>query len=294
MSVTAARAPAAGFGLSEAVLNALPHPVITVAPDGRIARRQCRRRILLRSRRPGAAPPPHPRVRALRQPVARAHRPGARAGRTGERVSRRSRHAAHGGERIVDMHVAPMPEQPGHVVIVLQERTMADKIDRQLTHRGAARSVIGARLDAGARDQEPAVGHSRRGATARAGRRRRRPRADAAHLRRGRPHREARRPHGGVLRRAADGARSGQHPRGARAREAARGLRVCPQGAHRRGVRSVAAAGLRQPRPAGAGLPQPREERRRGDGRRGRRRDPAHHGVPAGRPARGARARRRA
>jgi two-component system nitrogen regulation sensor histidine kinase GlnL len=35
-----------------------------------------------------------------------------------------------------------MPEQPGHVVVVLQERSIADKIDRQLTHRGAARSVI--------------------------------------------------------------------------------------------------------------------------------------------------------
>ncbi len=47
----------------------------------------------------------------------------------------------NGGERIVDIYVAPVPERPDHVVLVLQERTMADKIDRQLTHRGAARSV---------------------------------------------------------------------------------------------------------------------------------------------------------
>ena len=31
---------------------------------------------------------------------------------------------------------------PDHVVVMLQERTIADKMDRQLTHRGAARSVI--------------------------------------------------------------------------------------------------------------------------------------------------------
>ncbi len=37
---------------------------------------------------------------------------------------------------------APLPEQPDHVVVMLQERTIADKMDRQLTHRGAARSVI--------------------------------------------------------------------------------------------------------------------------------------------------------
>ena len=46
------------------------------------------------------------------------------------------------GERTVDLHVAPLPERPGHVVIMLQQRTIADKMDRQLTHRGAARSVI--------------------------------------------------------------------------------------------------------------------------------------------------------
>src|SRR5436309_3990877 len=46
------------------------------------------------------------------------------------------------GERLVDLNVAPVPEKPGHVVVMLQERTIADKMDRQLTHRGAARSVI--------------------------------------------------------------------------------------------------------------------------------------------------------
>jgi two-component system nitrogen regulation sensor histidine kinase GlnL len=45
------------------------------------------------------------------------------------------------GEHIVDLYVAPLPERPGHVVVMLQERTIADKMDRQLTHRGAARSV---------------------------------------------------------------------------------------------------------------------------------------------------------
>jgi two-component system nitrogen regulation sensor histidine kinase GlnL len=46
------------------------------------------------------------------------------------------------GDRLVDLHVAPLPEQPDYIVVMLQERTIADKMDRQLTHRGAARSVI--------------------------------------------------------------------------------------------------------------------------------------------------------
>jgi len=48
-----------------------------------------------------------------------------------------------GAEKVVDIHVAPVPEFPGSVAVMFQERSMAEKIDRQMTHRGAARSVTG-------------------------------------------------------------------------------------------------------------------------------------------------------
>ncbi|MBT9370196.1 nitrogen regulation protein NR(II) [Rhizobium sp. CSW-27] len=48
-----------------------------------------------------------------------------------------------GQEKLVDLYVAPVVSEPGSVVVVFQERSMADKIDRQLTHRAAARSVTG-------------------------------------------------------------------------------------------------------------------------------------------------------
>ena len=48
-----------------------------------------------------------------------------------------------GPDKVVDIYVAPVIEIPGSVVVMFQERTMADKIDRQMTHRGAARSVTG-------------------------------------------------------------------------------------------------------------------------------------------------------
>ncbi|MBB6465159.1 two-component system nitrogen regulation sensor histidine kinase GlnL [Aminobacter lissarensis] len=48
-----------------------------------------------------------------------------------------------GIEKMVDLYVAPASELPGSVVVMFQERSMADKIDRQMTHRGAARSVTG-------------------------------------------------------------------------------------------------------------------------------------------------------
>ena len=45
--------------------------------------------------------------------------------------------------RLVDVYAGPYPDQPGLVVLMLQQRTMAQMIERQLTHRAAARSVSG-------------------------------------------------------------------------------------------------------------------------------------------------------
>ena len=50
--------------------------------------------------------------------------------------------------RVVDAFVAPLPMSDGGVTLLLQERSIAEKMDRQLTHRSAARSVtaLGAML----------------------------------------------------------------------------------------------------------------------------------------------------
>ena len=47
------------------------------------------------------------------------------------------------GPRLVDAHGSPLPEQPSLIVLMLQQRTMAQMIERQLNHRAAARSVSG-------------------------------------------------------------------------------------------------------------------------------------------------------
>ncbi len=133
---TAASAPA------EAVLHALPHPVLMVAPDGHIADANVAaeqffeasipvlRRHMVRELVPFGSP-----LLALIEQVRKS----------GAAVNEYKVDLAtprNPGERLVDLHVAPLPEYPGHVVVMLQERTIADKMDRQLTHRGAARSVI--------------------------------------------------------------------------------------------------------------------------------------------------------
>ncbi len=46
-------------------------------------------------------------------------------------------------QQIVDVDVSNIPEREGYMLVSLQLRSIADTISRQLTHRGAARSVAG-------------------------------------------------------------------------------------------------------------------------------------------------------
>ncbi|WP_055049121.1 two-component system sensor histidine kinase NtrB [Devosia sp. A16] len=54
-----------------------------------------------------------------------------------------SRFSDAGDDRIVDVFASPLSDADGRIALLFQERTMADKIDRQLVSRGAARSVTG-------------------------------------------------------------------------------------------------------------------------------------------------------
>ena len=45
--------------------------------------------------------------------------------------------------KLVDVYAGPMMDNPSMIVVMLQQRTMAQMIERQLTHRAAARSVSG-------------------------------------------------------------------------------------------------------------------------------------------------------
>lgn len=127
---------------SDAILNALPNPVLLVAPDGKIVdanmaaesffeiSTQFLRRQSLKELVPFGSP-----LLALIDQVRSSGSPvnEYKVDLGTPRI---------GGDRQVDLHVAPLTERPGHIVVMLQERTIADKMDRQLTHRSAARSVI--------------------------------------------------------------------------------------------------------------------------------------------------------
>src|SRR5262245_53038176 len=135
MSDIELRSPEPPPGVADAVLNALPLPVIIVASDGKIADANVAaesffeaslpllRRQLLRDLVPFGSP-----LLALLDQVRRR---GAAVNEYKVDLST----PRNPGDRLVDLHVAPLPERPNHVVVMLQERTIADKMDRQLTHR---------------------------------------------------------------------------------------------------------------------------------------------------------------
>src|ERR1700756_259651 len=127
---------------ADAVLNALPHPVVVVAPEGKVVDANVAaeaffevsvlllRRMSLRGLVPFASP--------LLTLIEQVRNRGAAVNEYKVDLGT----PRNPGDRLVDLHVAPLAEQPDYVVVMLQERSIADKMDRQLTHRGAARSVI--------------------------------------------------------------------------------------------------------------------------------------------------------
>jgi two-component system nitrogen regulation sensor histidine kinase GlnL len=133
--------PTLPSGTADAVLDALPHPVIMVSADGRVANANAAAEsffeaslpLLRRHRLCDLVPFGSPLLALIDQVRVR----GAAVNEYKVDLGT----PRNPGERLVDLHVAPLPERPDHVVVMLQERTIADKMDRQLTHRGAARSV---------------------------------------------------------------------------------------------------------------------------------------------------------
>jgi len=127
---------------SQAIVNALPHPIFLVAPDGKIVdanmaaesffdiSTQFLKRLSLKELVPFGSP-----LLTLIEQVRDSGSPvnEYKVDLGTPRI---------GGDRQVDLHVAPLAERPGYIVVMLQERSIADKMDRQLTHRSAARSVI--------------------------------------------------------------------------------------------------------------------------------------------------------
>lgn len=125
------------------VLNALPHPVFMVSGQGRFDFANAAAEAffqssftVLKNRTFGWFLPHGSPMRTLVEQVQQTRSPISEY-----KVDVSSPRL--GQERYVDVYVAPVVEHPDSVVVLLQVRSMADTLDKQLTHRGAARTVTG-------------------------------------------------------------------------------------------------------------------------------------------------------
>lgn len=130
----------AGSGAAK-LLDALPHPVVAVLADGSIAEANSAaeaffgmsRTSLWQQRLANLVVAFSPLLSLVEQVKSRG------AAINEYRVDLNL--AKPGSGRLVDIFVTPLQEPAGSVVIMMQERSLAEKIDRQLTHQGAGRSA---------------------------------------------------------------------------------------------------------------------------------------------------------
>jgi two-component system nitrogen regulation sensor histidine kinase GlnL len=135
-------------GVDDLIVNALPLPVLTVGPEGRIVHANAAAevffdmslRMMQRQRLNDFIPYGSPVIALIedvrqRRSSVSEHRIDISTPRTGV-------------DRVVDIFATPLGDHGADVVVMLQEKTIAEKMDRQLTHRGAARSItaLGAML----------------------------------------------------------------------------------------------------------------------------------------------------
>ena len=130
------------------VLNALAQPLLAIDAQGMVIDVNAAaetffdtgRGTLLRSRLDGLLPFDSPVLALVAEAIkSRATVNGYKIDISTPRI---------GSRGLVDVFIAPLPQPSDSVAILLQERAIAEKIDRQLTHRSAARSItaLGAML----------------------------------------------------------------------------------------------------------------------------------------------------
>lgn len=123
------------------LLNALPHPVISVLPDGSIADANAAAEVFFGMSRTSLWQQKIGQIVTADSPLLSLIEQVRAGGAAINEYRVHLRLAKPQGERLVDISVTPLRDPGDGVVVMLQERSLAEKIDRQLTHRGAGRSV---------------------------------------------------------------------------------------------------------------------------------------------------------
>ena len=125
------------------LLATLPHPILVLGEDDRVLYANAAAESFFSLSQGMLKRQTLPDIIAFSSPlaalVAQVRRTGATVNEYGVDVGL----PRSGVHRLVDVFGGALPEQPGLIVLMLQQRSMAQMIERQLTHRAAARSVSG-------------------------------------------------------------------------------------------------------------------------------------------------------
>ncbi|MGH6796202.1 MAG: two-component system sensor histidine kinase NtrB, partial [Methylocella sp.] len=135
-----ARITPAGYDPAR-LLNALPHPVVALRPDGSIAEANSAAEAFFGMSRTSLSQQRLANLVVVFSPLLSLVEQVQSRGAAINEYRVDLNLAKPGSGRLVDIFVTPLQEPAGGVVIMLQERALSEKIDRQLTHQGAGRSV---------------------------------------------------------------------------------------------------------------------------------------------------------
>jgi two-component system nitrogen regulation sensor histidine kinase GlnL len=125
------------------LLSVLPHPILVLGDDDRVLYANAAAETFFSLSQGVLKRQTLPDIIAFSSPlsalVGQVRRTGATVNEYGIDVGL----PRSGVQKLVDVFAGAMPDHPGLIVLMLQQRSMAQMIERQLTHRAAARSVSG-------------------------------------------------------------------------------------------------------------------------------------------------------
>ena len=125
------------------LLGALPHPILVLTEDERIIYANSAAEVFFQASQPVLKRQTLEEVVVFGCPLVALARQVRRSGATVNEYGVDIGTPKMQTPRLVDIYGGPMPDAPELTVLMLQQRSMAQMIERQLTHRAAARSVSG-------------------------------------------------------------------------------------------------------------------------------------------------------
>ncbi len=125
------------------LLAALPHPIIVLSEDNRIVYANASAEAFLSTSLAMLKRQTLDEIIAFGCPLLALVEQVRRTGATVNEYGIEMTTPKFSGPKLIDVYGGFIPDQPGLLLLMIQQRSMAQMIERQLTHRAAARSVSG-------------------------------------------------------------------------------------------------------------------------------------------------------